>query len=293
MKKITLALGGGGSKGIAHIGVIKALQANEIKIAAVAGTSIGSVIASMLALGLTPEKMADEFRSVDQSRMFGAPFSDGAGFLGYGSIKEVLMRVLGEATFDDVKIPLKVVSVDLVSDSVVEITQGRLIDAVLASIAIPGFFPPRYMGDMVLVDGGVMDPVPVRSARSLFPDLPCVAVPLSGKYRFSQLNPIPMAAGNWSNILVEQFSRTTLSKAFTVMSDAVDTTSRQVAELRLEIDRPDIIIRPKVEKFGILDTVDIDEMVRLGQESAAENIGQVKRAGNVFFGLYKMISGEK
>ena len=293
MKKIAVALGGGGSKGLAHIGVLKALHQNGISISAIAGTSIGSIIGAMAAKGYTPDEMVALFKEVDQSRLFGVPFSDGPGFLGYRGIKDLLAKVLGEVPFTDLKIPFSAISVDLVSDSVVEISEGSVRDAVLASIAIPGIFPPRYIGDMVLVDGGVMDPVPVRSARNLQPGIPVLAVSLTGKYRLSQLSPIPMREGNISTILVEQFSRTTLSKAFTVMADAVDTTSRQVAELRLQLDRPDIIIRPKVEKFGILDPVNVEEVVSLGYDATMQQLDTIKKSGNAFFDFYKKLIGEK
>ena len=293
MKKIALALGGGGSKGLAHIGVLKALFQNGITVSAIAGTSIGSIIGAMAAKGYTPDQMVALFKEVDQTRLFGTPFSDGPGFLGYRGIKDYLAKVLGDVAFSELKIPFFAISVDLVSDSVVEISEGSVSDAVLASIAIPGIFPPRTIGDMVLVDGGVMDPVPVRSARNLNPGVPVLAVSLTGKYRLSQLSPIPMRAGNLTTIIAEQFSRTSLSKAFTVMADSVDTTSRQVAELRLQLDRPDIIVRPKVEKFGILDPVNVDEVVSLGYEATMQQMDAIKKSGNMFFDFYKKMIGEK
>ena len=270
MKAISLALGGGGAKGLAHIGAIKSLLQQKVRIHSVAGTSIGSVIASMYAKGYSPDEMADLFRQVDQNHLFSVPFSDGPGFLGYRGVREFLDKVLGDITFDQLHIPCCVVSVDLVSDSVIEITEGSVRDAVLASIAIPGIFPPQYVGEMVLVDGAVMDPVPVRSARKLGNGLPVAAVVLSGKYRLSQLSPIPMRNGKLNAILADQFARTSLSKTFKVLTDAIETSSRQVSELRLQLDQPDIIIRPAIEEIGILDVVDVDAVMKKGLDAANE-----------------------
>ena len=281
MRQISLALGGGGAKGIAHIGVIKALQQHKIQIQSISGTSIGSVIAAMYAKGYSPDDMADLFRQLDQTRLFGVPFSDGPGFLGYRGIRDFLSKVLGDTTFDQLHIPCCVVSVDLVSDSVIEISDGSVLDAVLASIAIPGIFPPRFMGDMVLVDGAVMDPIPVRSARKLGKDLPVAAVVLSGKYRLSQLSPVPMRSGKINAILVDQFARTSLSKTFKVFTDAIETSSRQVSELRLQLDQPDIIIRPAIEEIGILDVVDVDSVVKKGVDAANEQIVQYMKQQNM------------
>lgn len=270
MKAISLALGGGGAKGLAHIGAIKSLLQQKVQIHSVAGTSIGSVIASMYAKGYSPDEMADLFRQVDQNHLFSVPFSDGPGFLGYRGVREFLDKVLGDITFDQLHIPCCVVSVDLVSDSVIEITEGSVRDAVLASIAIPGIFPPQYVGEMVLVDGAVMDPVPVRSARKLGNGLPVAAVVLSGKYRLSQLSPVPMRNGKLNAILADQFARTSLSKTFKVLTDAIETSSRQVSELRLQLDQPDIIIRPAIEEIGILDVVDVDAVMKKGLDAANE-----------------------
>ncbi len=270
MKAISLALGGGGAKGLAHIGAIKSLLQQKVRIHSVAGTSIGSVIASMYAKGYSPDEMADLFRQVDQNHLFSVPFSDGPGFLGYRGVREFLDKVLGDITFDQLHIPCCVVSVDLVSDSVIEITEGSVRDAVLASIAIPGIFPPQYVGEMVLVDGAVMDPVPVRSARKLGNGLPVAAVVLSGKYRLSQLSPVPMRNGKLNAILADQFARTSLSKTFKVLTDAIETSSRQVSELRLQLDQPDIIIRPAIEEIGILDVVDVDAVMKKGLDAANE-----------------------
>lgn len=281
--KISLALGGGGSKGITHVGVIKALLENGIEIDSIAGTSIGSIVAAIYSKGYTVEEMIDLFKGIDQSKLFSFPFADGPGFLGYRGVKEFLDQALGDVTFQDLKIKCTIISVDLNTDSVVEMTTGIVKDAILASIAVPGFFPPQFVDGMTLVDGGVMDPVPVRSARKMSPGLPVIAVSLST--RILSDTPLTQQPGSigFNSLLVNQISRTNLSKTFKVLVDSIDSSSRQVTELRLQIDQPDIIMRPSVSKIGLLDPVNIDEMVQLGKEAVEVEIGKINNLKQGFF----------
>lgn len=281
--KISLALGGGGSKGITHVGVIKALLENGIEIDSIAGTSIGSIVAAIYSKGSTVEEMIDLFKGIDQSKLFSFPFADGPGFLGYRGVKEFLDQALGDVTFQDLKIKCTIISVDLNTDSVVEMTTGIVKDAILASIAVPGFFPPQFVDGMTLVDGGVMDPVPVRSARKMSPGLPVIAVSLST--RILSDTPLTQQPGSigFNSLLVNQISRTNLSKTFKVLVDSIDSSSRQVTELRLQIDQPDIIMRPSVSKIGLLDPVNIDEMVQLGKEAVEVEIGKINNLKQGFF----------
>lgn len=281
--KISLALGGGGSKGITHVGVIKALLENGIEIDSIAGTSIGSIVAAIYSKGYTVEEMIDLFKGIDQSKLFSFPFADGPGFLGYRGVKEFLDQALGDVTFQDLKIKCTIISVDLNTDSVVEMTTGIVKDAILASIAVPGFFPPQFVDGMTLVDGGVMDPVPVRSARKMSPGLPVIAVSLST--RILSDTPLTQQPGSigFNSLLVNQISRTNLSKTFKVLVDSIDSSSRQVTELRLQIDQPDIIIRPSVSKIGLLDPVNIDEMVQLGKEAVEVEIGKINNLKQGYF----------
>ncbi len=275
--KISLALGGGGSKGITHVGVIKGLLENGIEIDSIAGTSIGSIVAAIYSKGYTVEEMIDLFKGIDQSKLFSFPFADGPGFLGYRGVKEFLDHALGDVTFQDLQIKCTIISVDLNTDSVIEMTSGNVKDAILASIAVPGFFPPQFVDGMTLVDGGVMDPVPVRSARKMSPGAPVIAVSLST--RILSDTPLTQQPGSFgfNSLLVNQISRTNLSKTFKVLVDSIDSSSRQVTELRLQLDQPDIIIRPSVSKIGLLDPVNIDEMVQLGAEAVEVEIGKINK----------------
>src|SRR5512140_1256869 len=102
---ITLALGGGGTRGIAHIGVLRVLERSGFRIRAVAGTSIGSIVAAFYASGCTPDEIQEAFLAVDQSKLYGWPLSEGPGLLGVRGIQDFLKIHLNQVTFEELKLP--------------------------------------------------------------------------------------------------------------------------------------------------------------------------------------------
>ncbi len=177
--EIALALGGGGVKGIAHIGVIRCLAQAGFRINAVAGTSAGAIIGALFAAGYDPDRIQALIGTVDTSRLFARLPQDGPALMGMAGVIHALTPVLDECTFADLKIPFACTAVDIRTAQEVVLHQGQVLEAVLASSAVPGVFPPQLVADCQLVDGGVLDPVPVDLARWLAPDLPVVAVVLS------------------------------------------------------------------------------------------------------------------
>ena len=270
---ISLALGGGGSRGYAHIGVLRCLEREGFRIKAIAGTSAGGIVAVAYAAGFTPDEIESAFSKVDQSKLFARSPEEGPGILGLSGAARFFEDLLGGITFADLHIPCAVVAVDLKAGREVVLNQGRVIDGILATVAVPGVFPPKQYGESQLVDGAVLNPVPVNIARSLAPSLPVVAVVLDilteATSGFNSLPlPVQMPAA-----LVERLTRTRVAQAFNIFLQSVDVGSRKMAELRLLIDNPEVIIRPNVNGIGILDKVDVHQIVRAGEE-ATDNIMQ-------------------
>ena len=182
---ITLALGGGGAKGHAHIGVIRQLEKEGFRIKGIAGSSFGGLVAVYYALGYSPDQIEDMFSLPDQALLYGHLPGEAPSLLGLAGATNLLEGSLSDRTFADLKLPCVLTAVDLKSGNEVIFSKGRLVDAILASIAMPGLFPARYIGDQELVDGGVLDPVPVAPARALAPKLPVVAVVLTAPIGWS------------------------------------------------------------------------------------------------------------
>ena len=169
MSKIGLALGGGGAKGFAHVGVIRALEEMNIHAEIVTGTSMGGLIGAVYAAGLSVDRIEAVVRSTGLT-ILAARETSHLGLFGKTKIKRLLHDVLGDATFDQLDRKLAVVAVDLESESEVILDSGRVVDAILATTAFPGVFAPEVIDGRYLIDGGALNNVPFDVARQLGAD---------------------------------------------------------------------------------------------------------------------------
>lgn len=172
--KVALVLGGGGAKGAATVGVLKYVEQSGVPIDMVVGTSIGSIVGGMYSLGYRSEQLDSLFRTQEWMDMF-------AGSLMGDSIVRALRNLTGnldETKFDSLPIPFRCVAVDIRRMQEVVLTEGDLAQAMRASMAIPLIFKPVRMGNMRLVDGGVLNNLPVDVARNMGADI-VIAVDLT------------------------------------------------------------------------------------------------------------------
>lgn len=275
---IALALGGGGAKGNAHIGVLRRLEKEGYQICSVAGTSFGGLVGVLYASGFTPKEIEEIFDSTDQGNLFVRDSNDGASLLGLSGVRKLLDALLGDKTFNDLKIPCAVTAVDIKTGNEVVISEGFLRDAVLATIALPGIFPPHKLNDWELMDGGVLNPVPVSLALMLSPSLPIVAVVLNDPLDLPiHTYAIPVPAMLPKQI-TDRIYRLYMAQAFDIFMRAVDLSSRAVANYRLESDAPDVIIRPKVHHIKLLDKVSVKDVALLGEEAVMAVLPELKKA---------------
>lgn len=288
---ITLALGGGGAKGNSHIGVIRRLELKGFKIQAVAGTSFGGVVAVFYALGYTPEEIEDLFASLDQRRLYGHSEDEGPSLLGLAGATKWFQSVIGERTFDDLKIPCILTSADLRSGNEILLSSGSLVDALLATIAIPGIFPAKRLGELELVDGGTLNPVPVAPARSLAPHLPVIAVVLTTSLGVpAQTWHVPMPE-YVPQMILERLSKMRYTQAVDVFLRSIDMVNRAVAEYRLQVDKPDVIIRPRVTDIDILERVDVRQVAQRGDDAVEVVLPELKKMFSWQSRLRRVIKG--
>ena len=278
MRDISVALGGGGVRGIAHIGVLRALEKQGFHIKAITGTSAGGLVGAVYACGFSPDEIEEILASVNQSHFFTLAIDSSPALLSLEGLAGMLSPFIGDRTFDSLKIPFACTAVDLDSAQEIVIDTGRVMDAALATAAFPGVFPPMKLGQFNLVDGGVLDPVPVALARWLAPELPVIAVCLSpepeqwGKLPpFAMLSSVPLP-----HKLIEQVSRLKLTQTFQVFTRSMDVVSRSLTELRLQIDQPEVIIRPDVAEFGLLDSVKPKTLIEIGEQAVQKNLTAIK-----------------
>ena len=170
--RLGLVLGGGGARGLAHIGVLRVLERENIPIACVAGTSMGGLVGALYAAGVPSERVEEEVvrlsRVTEQIRLVDMEWSAAGLSVRGRRIYNFLAELLGEElTFADLRLPLAMAAVDIHAGRQVVLQGGLVIDAVRATISVPGVFTPVDLGDYRLVDGGVLDNVPVDVALAL------------------------------------------------------------------------------------------------------------------------------
>lgn len=275
--EITLALGGGGVKGAAHIGVLRTLEREGYRIRAIAGTSAGGLWGSLYAAGYSPDDIEQIMSDLDPKTIYHRQQGEPAAMLGLLGIEEMLKERLGDTRFQDLRLPFKVTAVDLDKARRVILDRGRVRDAIRATIAVPGIFPPARYNGKTLVDGGVMDPVPVSLARSMAAELPVVAVVLSPKLQEWDGNHRPRLFENMP-FVARYLSRLRVAQSIQTLVRSIDIGGAMVTDMRLRLDQPEVIIRPEVSHIGLLDPVDVHTVARLGERAAEAALPQIQQA---------------
>lgn len=169
-KTLGLALGSGGSRGVAHIGFLRALEETGVKPDFITGSSMGAVVGAAYASGMTIEKMKEavfSLRILDLLTFTGKR----GGVSGTKKIRELLIKYIGDITFAELKIPFRCYAVDMISQKLIEFSSGSVIDAVVASASIPVIFHPLEKDGMRLIDGGILERVPVSQVKQMGADV--------------------------------------------------------------------------------------------------------------------------
>ena len=158
--QIGVALGGGAAKGIAHIGVLKALEEEDLEISCISGTSVGALVASYYAFGTPVEQILSVGSTLNLSKMINFTWKK-RGVFSTDPIRAMLHRDLGDRKIEEAQIPLAICTTDIETGEQIVFRSGNLADAVCASMAVPGLFVPVEIGNRTLVDGGIVENVPV------------------------------------------------------------------------------------------------------------------------------------
>ena len=190
-KKIGFALGAGGSRGVAHIGFLKAMEEAGIKADYVSGCSMGSVIGAAYASGMPVDEMkhaTNKLKFFDLFSFAGVP----GGLIGTQKMRSLLVRHLGDIQFSDLKLPFACVATDMITQKLVEMQSGKVVDAVVASSSIPTIFTPTIRDGQRLIDGGILERVPVKLAKKMGADV-VIAVDVLGKRPVREKCPGAMA----------------------------------------------------------------------------------------------------
>jgi NTE family protein len=174
-KILGVALSGGGARGLAHVGVLKVLTEQNIHISYISGCSMGGLVGALYAVGYSVdeiEKIAQKYTTLREMVNIVDRTPRRRGLIVGHRLKNILGKLIGtETTFKDTKIPLTLNAVDLISSREITLSEGNLLDAVMATIAVPGFFEPVSIGGMQLIDGGTLNNLPVNNLLNFNPEV--------------------------------------------------------------------------------------------------------------------------
>jgi NTE family protein len=280
--KVGLALGGGGARGLAHIGVLKVLERENIPIDLITGTSMGAIIGGVYALKKdisAIEKIAEKYSKINEFNI-DLSFSEKekkdkpfflkkmSNFLKRGymfnlelrkqyindgeGVKKIIKDLVGDRVFRDTKIPFAAVAADLTKGEKVILDQGKLFDALLASASIPGMFPPVMVNKKILVDGGIVDVVPIEPAQLLGANF-IIAVSVDQSIK----------------------RRAEFNNAVEILFRSDSITSAELRKLQLSF--ADIVITPKVGRFHWSDFSKPKQCIREGEIAAQNAILELKQ----------------
>ena len=171
--RVAIALGSGGARGYAHIGVLAELDARGYEIVTVAGSSMGALIGGLYCAGRLDdyESWISDLNQLDVMRLLDVSLSKPGGMIGAERILARVREILGDTTFDDLHIPFTAVATDLTAGRPVWFQKGSVVDAIRASIAIPGVIRPHELDGRLLADGGILDPLPVAPTSAVASDV--------------------------------------------------------------------------------------------------------------------------
>ena len=300
---IGLALGGGAARGFAHIGIVKTLIAHGIVPNVVVGTSIGAVVGGAYAAGHL-DTLEEWARGLQPRSVLG--YLDirlnGSGLIGGERLATQLEAAIGPTLIEDLPLKFATVATEVRTGHEIWLTHGRMVEAMRASYALPGIFAPVLVGDRWLVDGALVNPVPVSAARALGAEIVIAANLSSDIFTHSTTiyshgasavpQPIPVEPAPPRRGLGKFFSpeRAVKREFFggggrpgisSVMVDAFNIMQDRITRARLAGDPPDLLISPRVGQIGWFDFHRADDLIAHGARAAERAIVSIQEAIHV------------
>lgn len=248
--KVGIALGAGGARGLAHIGVLKILIEEGVPIDFVAGCSIGSLIGVVFANGTDLRMIEELAKEIKRNRLIDLTIPK-KGLIVGDKVKELIRLLTHRKNLEDLMIPTAVVATDLVTGERVVFQEGPIDVAVRASISIPGIFEPVELGDKILVDGGVVDRIPISVIKQMGADITI------------GVNVVP------------HFAQARIENIFDVITQSIIIMEREV--MNQHIPTADCLIHPDLCKVNPTDFTKVTECVIKGEEATRKEIKKLKK----------------
>ncbi len=267
-KKVGVALGSGGAKGLAHIGVLRVLEEYNIPIDYISGTSMGSIVAALYSSEPNAKKLEKEALQKDWSKIFDYTFPR-HGIIKGKRIENYLDEKLHNITFEDLKIPLFVTAFDIENQREVIFTKGDVSKAVRASISIPGFFIPVKNKDEILVDGAVVDPIPTEILKRTGAEI----IIASNVENVKEKTPL------FNEEAVEKSNKKKLPGIIEIGAKSFRIAAAGSCKADLEKDKADFVININLENMGTLDfsKKNLKKAIRKGKRETRKSLKEIKR----------------
>lgn len=262
---IGLALGGGGARGIAHIGVLRVLEREQIPLHFIAGTSMGGIIGASYAAGVSLDAITSVALQIrkraQQLRLLDIKLT-GRGLIKGTRLYRQLASLIGEElTFAELKIPTALLAVDLFTGREVVLSEGKVVDAIRATMSVPGVFEPVPQGELLLVDGGILNNVPVDVLSQAGMQL-TLAVDVMPDFPRNRAGQAPIVTAPKTAFLPPAMQD--------VMSSFLIMIS-EMTEYRMRLHRPDLVLRPEISnQVSLLTGFELAEEVIAAGEAVAE-----------------------
>lgn len=250
--RIGLAFSSGGARGSAHIGVLRVLEEEGIRPDVVVGTSMGAEIGGAYLAGVSLDEMESHWRSASFGRAFRMllPTIPWSGWSSGREIVRFLDGLLGDRRIEDLPKPFAAIATDLEEGCSRPITSGPLVDAIRASLSVPGLFTPVWMDGQLLIDGGVSNPMPIDVTRNLGAEV-VIAVDVLVDPAEVELGGIPMREARDRSLGVIEHLRSRSGdgrryhpSVFAVLFQMSTVFQKRLADLMIETHPPDVLIRP-------------------------------------------------
>lgn len=273
-----IALGSGGARGLAHVGVLQALLERGIRPAFVAGTSMGAIVGAAYAAG-TFGKLAEILASMDAAKAT-ALFLDvefmKTGLVAGRRVMDFISGFVPDVGFEDLEIPFAALATDLRTGDPVCLSRGRVHSAIRASISIPGVFTPVRRDGALLVDGGISSPVPVSAARRLGATTVLAVNVDNGTDCLYESRRLPRpvskainAGERFRDALRREFGRETpgAGSLLSVLSQTIRICENRIAQWEVSRERPDWTLEPAVGNIPTMDFTRVDDAIRAGRDA--------------------------
>ena len=268
-KEVALVLSSGGARGLAHIGAIEELEANDYKITSIAGCSMGALVGGVYAAGKLNE-FREWMKSIDRKKMLGlTDFSLSLSHLVKGTrIIEAIMEFVPDVAIEDLPIPYCAVATDLRAGKEVVFKKGSLFEAIRASISLPSFYEPVKRDDMILIDGGVINPIPLNRVYRHGGDI-LVGVDVSGrdyKAHWEEMRILDMLMPDNMDF-----------NYYTVLSRTTSIMIRQNSILMTKLMAPDMLVDIQMNRYGTFDFDKSEKIIAIGRQKTALAISKYEQ----------------